>query len=109
MDAKAVFDTLKAEAIKAPVERDLILPLLAATELLDHGVLSRLYWVDMLAMLADGLTKGSVGRGPLVRAGQQGCWLLDGTGSPVCVAGSRGLQAAGRCYGPMMVRRPFTP
>ena len=45
IDAKAVFDALNAEVVKTPAERHLLLPLLAAKELLDRGELARLLLV----------------------------------------------------------------
>ena len=57
IDAKAVFDALKAEVVKTPAERHLLLPMLAAKELLNRGVLSKLYWVDTMAMMGGGETE----------------------------------------------------
>ena len=78
IDAKAVFDALNAEVVKTPAERHLLLPLLAAKELIDRRILDRLYWIDIRSMLADGLTKGCIDRSALMRSGRQGLWLLDG-------------------------------
>ena len=85
IDARAVFDALNAEVVKTPAERHLLLPLLAAREMLDRRLIDRLLWVDTRAMLADGLTKGCIDRAALVSAGYAGRWLLEGA-DPVASA-----------------------
>ena len=85
VDAKAVFDALNAEVIKTPAERHLLLPLLAAREMMDLHLVDRLLWIDTRAMLADGLTKGVIDRTALVRAGHACRWLLEGA-APVASA-----------------------
>ena len=62
IDARAVFDGVTAEQPRTPAERPLFLQSLAVREHLESGNLSRLGWFDTRAMLADGLTKGSVDR-----------------------------------------------
>ena len=83
--AKAALDALNAEVVKTPAERHLLLPLLAAREMLDRHLVDRLLWIDTRAMLADGLTKGAIDRAALVCAGYACRWLLEGT-APVVSA-----------------------
>ena len=44
---------------------------LAMREYSESGWLDRLWWFDTLAMLADGMTKGSIDREPLVAVCEQ--------------------------------------
>ena len=62
VDAKAAFDGVTAEQPNTPVEKPLLLHALAMREYLESGHVDVIRWLDTLAMLADGMTKGSVER-----------------------------------------------
>ena len=62
VDAKAVFDGITAECPKTPTDKPLFIHALAMREYLESGWIDRLWWLDTLAMLADGMTQGSVDR-----------------------------------------------
>lgn len=62
IDAKSVFDALKASEIKPPTESSLILILLVLKEGLLTWTLKRLWWCDTRDMCADGLNKGIISR-----------------------------------------------
>ena len=78
VDAKAVFDGVTAEQPKTPAEKPLFLHALAMREYLESGHVDRLWWFDTLAMLADGMTKGSVEREALIAVCQLGVWKIVG-------------------------------
>lgn len=78
VDAKAVIDGVTAEQPKTPAEKPLSLNALAMREYLESGHVDRLWWLDTLAMLADGMTKGSVDREALVNVCGQGVWQIVG-------------------------------
>ena len=78
IDARAVFDGVTATQPRTPAEKPLFLHSLAVREHLEAGHLSRLWWFDTRAMLADGLTKGSVDREALVAVCERGVWLIEG-------------------------------
>ena len=78
VDAKAVFDGVTAEQPKTPAEKPLFLHALAMREYLESGHVDRLWWFDTLAMLADGMTKGSVEREALIKVCEQGSWQIVG-------------------------------
>jgi len=83
VDAKSVFDSVTAETVRTPADRHLLLHALAVREFLDDGRLRRLYWLDTVDMMADGLTKGAVDRAALIAATSHGEWHLTGD-QPVC-------------------------
>ena len=62
VDAKAVFDGITAQCPRTPADKPLFLHALAMREYLEAGWVDRLWWIDTLAMLADGMTKGSIDR-----------------------------------------------
>ena len=62
IDAKSVHAATTATFIKTPAEKSLLTHIQFIRELLDHGVLSALFWIDTRDMYADGLTKGAVDR-----------------------------------------------
>ena len=76
VDAKAVFDGVTAEQPKTPAEKPLFLHALAMREYLESGHVDVLWWLDTLAMLADGMTKGSVEREALIRVCAEGIWKI---------------------------------
>ena len=78
IDACAVFDGVTAAQPRTPAEKPLFLHALAVREHLEAGHLSRLWWFDTRAMLADGLTKGAVDREALVKVCEQGLWIIEG-------------------------------
>ena len=47
-------------------------------EYLESGHVDVLWWLDTLAMLADGMTKGSVEREALIRVCAEGIWKIVG-------------------------------
>ena len=83
VDAKAVFDGVTAEQPNTPAEKPLFLHALAMREYLESGHVDLLWWLDTLAMLADGMTKGSVEREALIKICEQGIWQVIGL-QPVC-------------------------
>ena len=78
IDARAVYDGVTAVQPRTPAEKPLFLHALAVREHLESGHLNRLWWFDTRAMLADGLTKGSVDREALVAVCEQGVWQVVG-------------------------------
>ena len=74
IDARSVFDALKAEETKSPTEVSLIMFLCAFKEALLSHSLATLWWIDTRDMLADGLNKGACSREALVQFGQTGSW-----------------------------------
>ena len=57
VDAMPVFAAVTAVFIKTPAEKSLPCHVQFLRELLDHGVLAAIVWLDTRDMLADGLTK----------------------------------------------------
>ena len=76
VDAKAVFDSIRASDVCEPAESSLKLHLLAVRDKLLQGILRQPFWVDTRDMLADGLTKGSVNRSALQLAQEDGRFKL---------------------------------
>ena len=83
VDAKAVYDGVTADCPKSPADKPLFLHALAMREYLGAGWVNRLWWLDTQAMLADGMTKGSVDREALVAVCQKGVWNVVGQ-APQC-------------------------
>ena len=77
IDARSVFDALKANETKSPSEVSLIMVLCALKEALLSHSLACLWWIDTRDMLADGLNKGACSRAKLLEFGQSGVWKLD--------------------------------
>ena len=69
VDAKSVFDSLTADVVRTPNDKQLLLHAKAMRELLEDGQIDLLFWFDTEDMLPDGLTKGSVDREPLLKGG----------------------------------------
>jgi hypothetical protein len=80
IDAMSVFDALVVPETRMPSESSLIMVLLQIKELLRTHTLKRLWWVDTVDMVADGLNKGSVNRQALMLLGQTGVWTLTKAG-----------------------------
>ena len=83
VDAKAVFDGITAQCPRTPADKPLFLHALAMREYLEAGWVDRLWWLDTLARLADGMTKGSIDREALIIVCQQGLWKILGA-APQC-------------------------
>ena len=73
-----VFDGVTAEQPKTLAEKPLFLHAFAMREYLESGHVDVLWWLDTLAMLADGMTKGSVEREALMRVCAEGIWNIVG-------------------------------
>ena len=65
LDAKSVWAAITATNIKVPTDKGLLAHVQYVRELLNHGVLHVIVWVDTRDMVADGLTKGAVHRDAL--------------------------------------------
>jgi hypothetical protein len=78
VDAKSVMTALAANPVKVPAEKTLYLHLLACRPWIDRGMLASLVWIDTLAMLADGLTKGKVDRSALFECSADNKWQVLG-------------------------------
>ena len=78
VDAKAVFDGITAQRARTPADKPLFLHALAMREYLEAGCVNRLWWIDAQAMLADGMTKGSIDCEALITVCQQGLWKVTG-------------------------------
>lgn len=77
VDARSVFDALKAAEVKAPSEISLIMFLCQLKEALLCHSLSKLWWCDTHDMIADGLNKGAVSRQALLDLVNNGIWKLN--------------------------------
>ena len=75
IDAKSVKDAISVSEVCTPQEASLKTHLIAIRDRLSRGLLRSISWTDTRDMLADGLTKGSVDRGPL-RAAMSGTLKL---------------------------------
>ncbi len=73
-DARSVFDSIAAIEIGDIQESSLRLHLLSFRERIMLRQVARLWWTDTRDMLADGLTKGSAHRGPLINCCDKGVW-----------------------------------
>ena len=78
VDAKVLFDGITAEPPWTPAEYPWFLHALAMREYLESGHADLLWWLVTLAMLADGMTKGSVEREALIRGCPDGIWKVVG-------------------------------
>ena len=82
VDARSVFDSVTAQTVRTPSDKQLMLHARALRELLEDGTVDVLYWFDTEDMLPDGVTKGSIDRRPLLALGCDGTWAID-HGNPV--------------------------
>ena len=78
MDAKSVFDSATAKVVAPPAEKHLVLCLLKLREFLDRHLVAKLWWVDTLMMVSDGLTKGAIKRDDIERLCHKGLWIHAG-------------------------------
>ena len=76
VDARSVFDSATAQVIRTPADKQLMLHVRALREQLEEGLIDVLYWIDTEDMLPDGMTKGSIDRGPLLALGKDGVWSI---------------------------------
>ena len=67
VDAMSVFAAVTAVFVKTPAEKSLLCHVQFLRELLDHGVLAAIVWLDTRDMVSDGLTKGAVPRDALLQ------------------------------------------
>ena len=65
IDAKSVYESLKATTFKPPVENSLSGHVLWLREMHTKGLVEDIVWVDTRDMYADGLTKGVIKRDAL--------------------------------------------
>ena len=65
IDAKSVFESIKATTFKPPVENSLSGHVLWLREMLSKGLVQDFVWTDTRDMYADGLTKGVIKRDAL--------------------------------------------
>ena len=73
-DAMSVFEAVSCGDCCTPTESSLKLHLLSVRDRIQRGVIHALHWSDTRDMVADGLTKGGVGREMLVNASQHGLY-----------------------------------
>ena len=76
IDARSVFDSLKAPEIRPPTEISLVMMLCQLKEALLCRGMRKLYWVDTRDMCADGLNKGACSRAALITVPSTGEWRL---------------------------------
>jgi len=88
VDAKSVYDALAADPIRVPTEKSLYIHLLAMSDLIRRGVLTKVWWIDTKDMAADALTKGSIDRDVVMQLSDTGMWDFVGL-QPVCFGSSR--------------------
>ena len=68
IDAKSVYESLRASVFRPPVENSLSGHVLWLREMHDKGLLTSIVWTDTRDMYADGLTKGVIKRNALFEA-----------------------------------------
>ena len=78
IDCRSLFDALASPELQIPSESGLILILAGLKEMLQTHLISHIWWVDTLSMLADGLNKGIVSRRALIEFSQSGIWQASG-------------------------------
>lgn len=62
VDARAVYDAIRASDACEPAESSLKLHLISVWDRMTHGLIRKFWWVDTRDMLADGLTMGGIDR-----------------------------------------------
>ena len=62
VDARSVYDAIGASDVCEFVGSSLELHLISVRDRMTHGFIRQFFWVDILDMLADGLTKGGIDR-----------------------------------------------
>ena len=76
IDAKSVLESVKVKEVKVPTDQAVYIHVLRLKELC-RTQLSSLVWIDTRDMIADGLNKGSVERGPLQQLLRDAQWRVD--------------------------------
>ena len=76
VDARSVFDGVTAVVVN-PSDKALWLPTLALRQLLDRGIIRKLYWTDTRDMCADGLNKGTINRDDIRLLMSTGIWKVE--------------------------------
>ena len=76
VDARSVFDGVTAVVVN-PSDKALWLPTLALRQLLDRGIIRKLYWTDTRDMCADGLNKGIINRDDIRLLMSTGIWKVE--------------------------------
>ena len=74
VDAKSVYDAVTATTVSVPADKHLFLHVAKLREFLDSNMLARIWWIDTLDMIADGMTKGKVDRADIIRLVHEGVW-----------------------------------
>ena len=87
VDAKPVYDALASDPIRVPTEKSLYIHLLAMSDLIRRGVLTKVWWIDTKDMASDALTKGSIDREVVMLLSSTGVWKFIGL-PPVCFGSS---------------------
>ena len=77
VDARSVYDSLTADVVRTPNDKQLLLHAKAMRELFADGQIDRLFWFDTEDMLPDGLIKGSVDREPLLKVAAESEWAIN--------------------------------
>jgi len=78
VDAKSVFDAITASTVQVPADKHLFIHVLRMRELVDSGEISRLWWIDTVMMIADGMTKGSIPRDDILMLVRDCVWKRNG-------------------------------
>ena len=77
IDADAVFRALAGKEVKTPTDAIMLIHALKFKEWLKTGQVKSLMWIDTRDMLADALNKGSIDRGALRTAAEEGIWKIE--------------------------------
>ena len=91
VDAKSVWDAVRADTVAVPADKHLFLHVLKMREFIDDGIVDKWWWVDTLDMVSDGLTKGSLPREALLDITSGKPWVLRGD-PPLGLAPARPAQ-----------------
>ena len=78
VDAKSVWDAVRADTIAVPADKHLFLHVSKMREFLDAGIVDKWWWIDTVDMISDGLTKGALPREPLLAITNGEPWTLRG-------------------------------
>ena len=87
VDAKSVYDALASDPIRVPTEKSLYIHLLAMSDLIRRGVLTKVWWIDTKDVASDALTKGSIDREVVMLMSSTGIWEFIGL-PPACFGSS---------------------
>ena len=78
VDARSVFDAIVAVPTAVPADKHLCLHVRKMREFVDNGIVNKIWWIDTLDMIADGMTKGVVPRDLLLHISAGLDWTLQG-------------------------------